>query len=620
MQIKIEVSGNIAVVTDKPEVITTGTVGLPVLFEFDQSWEGLQKTAVFRCGQISRVKPKIDTATTVPKEVLKKPNAQLSIGVYGVNADGTIAIATVWANVDIVKPGADPEAEPDTDPALPVYQQLLNDTKDLKESLEWLEADTANELRDLKMSVADLIRDVNTLDVNTGENIELIWDEINNLSSRVDKIELSGGSGGNEVAVIDDTTVGADAWSSKKTVDTLCPDFTESGSVVRCEPVEGYPLQVVSHLDADTDSLELYVRGINFLSCDREISFTTSKIVTLEQPVPPGEYYLHIGAYTGSGEKQPTMIPYYEDGSMAPYLELGKEAYIAGRAVTFTKPVTQVRFYSNGTNGSTSSGISCTLLEAAIYVGNAKLPYEPYRSQVFTADFSKLTAGHGNPVFYDWNTGVTRESLDGEYYQHDPDTGEFYHISDIHNYESQQVRNILGFSGINCLNSTLGTVTVCGRKDLKELADKVSGQVNKQYELIEDITLAEDTQTIERNVDPTGNAYNFSAMRIMAEIAPSSGQAQFICTVFTTSPTNGAFYMPLNGGVGTAKREDTFVIKNDKGFTDCFAVSDTSYNQQSRASILASQWKNVTKIRLFSGTEGINLPAGTRIRIYGIRG
>ena len=43
---------------------------------------------------------------------------------------------------------------------------------------------------------------------------------------------------------IDDSKVGADAWSSKNIVDKLCPTFTESGSVVVCEPVDGYPLEV----------------------------------------------------------------------------------------------------------------------------------------------------------------------------------------------------------------------------------------------------------------------------------------------------------------------------------------------------------------------------------------
>lgn len=43
-------------------------------------------------------------------------------------------------------------------------------------------------------------------------------------------------------AVIDDTTVGLDAWSSKHIVDMLCPPLEESGNPVVCYPVAGYPL------------------------------------------------------------------------------------------------------------------------------------------------------------------------------------------------------------------------------------------------------------------------------------------------------------------------------------------------------------------------------------------
>ena len=43
-------------------------------------------------------------------------------------------------------------------------------------------------------------------------------------------------------AVIDDTTVGTDAWSSKHIIDTLCPPLEESGNPVVCYPVVGYPL------------------------------------------------------------------------------------------------------------------------------------------------------------------------------------------------------------------------------------------------------------------------------------------------------------------------------------------------------------------------------------------
>lgn len=43
-------------------------------------------------------------------------------------------------------------------------------------------------------------------------------------------------------AVIDDTTVGPDAWSSKHIVDMLCPPIEEAGNPVQCYPVAGYPL------------------------------------------------------------------------------------------------------------------------------------------------------------------------------------------------------------------------------------------------------------------------------------------------------------------------------------------------------------------------------------------
>lgn len=45
-------------------------------------------------------------------------------------------------------------------------------------------------------------------------------------------------------AEIDDTAVGASAWSSKHIIDMLCPPLEESGNPVVCYPVAGYPLGV----------------------------------------------------------------------------------------------------------------------------------------------------------------------------------------------------------------------------------------------------------------------------------------------------------------------------------------------------------------------------------------
>lgn len=47
-------------------------------------------------------------------------------------------------------------------------------------------------------------------------------------------------------AVIDDTTVGPDAWSSKHIVDMLCPPISETGNPVQLYPVANYPLGVTA--------------------------------------------------------------------------------------------------------------------------------------------------------------------------------------------------------------------------------------------------------------------------------------------------------------------------------------------------------------------------------------
>jgi hypothetical protein len=121
--IKIEVSGNIARVIDRPARITAGTVGLPVEFSFDSQWEGLIKTAVFKAGDESQIAENLVTKTVVPWEILDKPGLYLDIGVYGVNPDGTLAIATIWVNVGVIRDGANLAGVSIT-PTLPIWKQL----------------------------------------------------------------------------------------------------------------------------------------------------------------------------------------------------------------------------------------------------------------------------------------------------------------------------------------------------------------------------------------------------------------------------------------------------------------------------------------------------------------
>ena len=101
-----------------------------------------------------------------------------------------------------------------------------------KKSLANFDRSTFNDRGD--SILVSLTVDGNGILTNTGNTlvtVEQLTEVIENVETR---------------AVIDDTTVGADAWSSQNIVDKLCPAFTESGLVVTCEPVEGYPLSVTT--------------------------------------------------------------------------------------------------------------------------------------------------------------------------------------------------------------------------------------------------------------------------------------------------------------------------------------------------------------------------------------
>lgn len=124
--IKIEVTGNIARVTEKPARITSGTAGLPVEFTFDSSWDGLHKVAVFRAGCISKTVDNPKAGDTVPWEVLVKPGLWLSVGVYGTNEDGSEVIPTIWANVSPISVGVNPDDDPSTEPTPSIWQTMMN--------------------------------------------------------------------------------------------------------------------------------------------------------------------------------------------------------------------------------------------------------------------------------------------------------------------------------------------------------------------------------------------------------------------------------------------------------------------------------------------------------------
>jgi hypothetical protein len=126
--VKIKISETCATVQDL-KMITSGTVGATVSFEFDKTWDGFTKTYVFRAG--NKTKDDLDATGVIPAELLKKHGVQLDVGVYGTKGD--LVIPTAWASLGTIAPGADPSGDQSTNPHLPVWKQLQEDIEELQQ-------------------------------------------------------------------------------------------------------------------------------------------------------------------------------------------------------------------------------------------------------------------------------------------------------------------------------------------------------------------------------------------------------------------------------------------------------------------------------------------------------
>lgn len=120
---KIQVSG-VNAQTVSCEVIPAGIIGATVAFEYtDAMWAGLTKTVVFK-GCCTKDILNAGASVTVPAKVVAKPGTRIQVGVYGVDAEGNIAIPTLWASLGVTKDATDPSGDESTDPSLPIWAQI----------------------------------------------------------------------------------------------------------------------------------------------------------------------------------------------------------------------------------------------------------------------------------------------------------------------------------------------------------------------------------------------------------------------------------------------------------------------------------------------------------------
>lgn len=130
---KILVGSTSGIGRDKDR-IPAGAVGLTVSVEFaDPVWDDMIKTVVFR-GTGSKIAEFDGETAVIPWEVLTEPNVMVYFGIYGHNPETGMQIPLIEVTIGRTEKATDPQADPGTDPTLPIWAQLQQEIEKLKQA------------------------------------------------------------------------------------------------------------------------------------------------------------------------------------------------------------------------------------------------------------------------------------------------------------------------------------------------------------------------------------------------------------------------------------------------------------------------------------------------------
>lgn len=202
----------------------------------------------------------------------------------------------------------------------------------------------------------------------------------------------------NEVnhAVIDNSTLGENAWSAKKIADMLCPSFAHKAAVVTCAPLEGYPLAVVSTIDAQKngaawDKLTLSLSGRNLWNLPENLTWTEN--VGVKVSLPAGTYTVSYNTCDNGGATDAPCVRFWDNN---------RSLYLTAKTqkITLTKPETQIYLYTCGFSNANSKNVTATVTQLMLSAAGGS--YQPYQGQIFTADLTGQNVTSGS---FNWTTG-----------------------------------------------------------------------------------------------------------------------------------------------------------------------------------------------------------------------
>lgn len=407
------------------ETITSGAQRVfECTFTVNSDWNGLNRTAVFRAGtKAVSVLLGDDNTAEIPWEVLQTAGITLRIGLYGTNAAGEV-LPTVWADAGMICTGAylGDDAYPPTPGA---YEQLV----ELAENAE---------------KIAQSVRDDADKGAFDGEPGPVGPQGPEGPQGPTGPAGPQGergptgpqgpqGEPGRDGVQIDDTSVSsAETWSSRKIIDTLCPEFSVSGNPVTCTPVEGYPLGVVVTLEpkqagtgdpspdnvrpiSGYDGVTVNTRGKNVLDVSDAVKSGYNINLPNARLILGGMYTFTMSKISGGGNCGIYTIA--DDTRIANQI-------IAGAYTTFTVPEGVDMSQGLKLTGSSATALSIGDEQTAmVEVGSTPTPYEPYRPGT-TATLTLPETIYGGTVdavtgeglkTWEYIAGYNGETLPGEW-------------------------------------------------------------------------------------------------------------------------------------------------------------------------------------------------------------
>ena len=252
-------------------------------------------------------------------------------------------------------------------------------------------------------------------------------------------------------------------------IEEICPPFTESGSVVVCEPVVDYPIDVVSQIEGSASSVKLTQTGKNLINPSEYIQYSDK--TTLDGDVFTSNFdnsalYINHG-WSGKAKMFPkgtytfSFIPVSE-GAYCSVIIYSR----ATEAILFSKLVnasnSTMTFTANeefrlSIGGPPSPYRGTHSFKLQLEVGAKASTYEPYRGSTFTFKLGETVSN----ASLNWATGVLTKE-DGTTKQLTP-------------------QQIYGLEGTNTLLSSTGDTTVTGRADpiaiINKLTNSLGGDV-----------------------------------------------------------------------------------------------------------------------------------------------